>query len=64
VNVDAFAESLDRAGNALFKEHCRAVAVELQEGVFAGTNSLAAQISGQQPMTVEDFVTKNRNIFI
>ena len=29
--------------NGLFKEHCRAVAVELQEGVFAGTNSLAAR---------------------
>ena len=63
-NVDAFAESLGQTGNALFKEHCRAVAVELQEGVFAGTNSLAAQISGRQPMTVEEFVTKNRNIFI
>ena len=53
-----------QTGNALFKEHCRAVAVELQEGVFAGTNSLAAQVSGRQPMTVEEFVTKNRNIFI
>ena len=63
-NVDAFAESLGQTGNALFKEHCRAVAVELQEGVFAGTNSLAAQISGRQPMTVEEFVKKNRNIFI
>jgi len=29
--------------NGLFKEHCRAVAVELQEGEFAGTNSLAAR---------------------
>ena len=63
-SVDAFAESLGQTGNALFKAHCRAVAVELQEGVFAGTNSLAAQISGRQPMTVEEFVTKNRNIFI
>src|SRR6266481_8492773 len=26
--------------NGLFKEHCRAVAVELQEGVVAGTDSL------------------------
>ncbi|HYR60569.1 MAG TPA: hypothetical protein VEM37_04355 [Nitrospiraceae bacterium] len=50
--------------NGLFEEHCRAVAVELQEGVFAGTTSLAAQISARQPMTVEEFVTKNRNMFI
>src|SRR5882724_12443020 len=63
-SVDTFAESIGQTGNALFKEHCRAVAVEAQEGVFAGTNSLAAQISGRPPMTVEEFVTKNRNVFI
>jgi NAD(P)H dehydrogenase (quinone) len=63
-NVDAFAESLGQTGNALFKEHCRAVAVELQEGVFAETNSLVAQISGRPPMTIEEFVAKNRAAFV
>ena len=63
-SVDTFAESIGQTGNALFKEHCRATTVEAQEGVFAGTNSLAAQISGRPPMTVEEFVTKNRKIFI
>jgi hypothetical protein len=29
--VDTFAESIDQTGNALFKEHCRAVAVEAKE---------------------------------
>jgi len=47
-----------------FKEHCRAVAVELQEGIFAETNSFAAQISGRPPMTIEEFVAKNRAAFI
>ena len=61
-NVDAFAESIGQS--ALFKEHCRAVAVELQEGVFAATNSLVAQISGRPPMTIEEFVAKNRAAFI
>jgi hypothetical protein len=63
-NVDAFADSLGQTGNALFKEHCRAVAVELQEGIFAETNSLVAQISGRPPMTVEEFVAKNRAAFV
>jgi len=63
-SVDAFAESIGQAGNALFKEHCRAVAVELQEGVFAGTNSVAAQISSRPPMTIEEFVAKNRAAFV
>ena len=64
VNVDAFAESLGQTGNALFKEHLREVAVELQEGVFAGTNSVAAQISGRPPMTIDEFVAKNRAAFV
>jgi NAD(P)H dehydrogenase (quinone) len=63
-SVDAFAESIGQTGNALFKEHCRVVAVELQEGVFAGTNSLAAQISGRPPMRIEEFVAKNRAAFV
>jgi len=63
-SVDTFAESIGQTGNALFKEHCRAVAVELQEGIFAETNSFAAQISGRTPMTIEEFVAKNRAAFI
>jgi NAD(P)H dehydrogenase (quinone) len=63
-NVDAFAESMGQTGNALFKEHCRAVVVELQEGVFAETNLLAEQISGRPPTTIEEFVAKNRAAFV
>jgi uncharacterized protein YbjT (DUF2867 family) len=63
-NVDAFAESLGQTGNALFKEHCRATAVEAQEGVFAGTNSLVAQISGRPPMSIEEFMVTNRAAFV
>lgn len=63
-SVDAFAESIGQTGNALFKEHCRAMVVDLQEGIFDETNSLVAQISGRRPMTVEEFVTKNRSVFI
>jgi NAD(P)H dehydrogenase (quinone) len=63
-SVDTFAESVGQTGNALFKDHIRAVAVEAQEGVFAGTNSLAAEISGRPPMTIEEFVAKNRAEFV
>ena len=63
-SVDTFAASIGHTGNALFKEHCRAVAVEAQDGVFAGTNALAAQISGRPPMTIEEFVAKNRAAFL
>jgi len=36
----------------------------LQEGIFAETNSVAAQISGRPPMTIEEFVAKNRAAFL
>jgi hypothetical protein len=58
----AFAESIGQT--ALFRERCRAVAVELQERIFAETNSVAAQISGRPPMTIEEFVAKNRAAFV
>src|SRR5262245_9298895 len=61
-SVDAFAESIGQT--ALFREHCRAVALELQEGLFAETNSVAAQISGRPPMTIAEFVAKNRAAFV
>jgi len=32
--------------------------------LFAGTNALAAQISGRPPMTIEEFVAKNRAAFL
>jgi len=63
-SVDTFAESIGQTGNALFKEHCRAVAVELQEGIFAETNSVAERISSRPPMTIEEFVAKNRAAFV
>jgi len=55
---------IGQTGNALFKEHRRAVAVELQEGIFAETNLVAAQISDRPPMTIDDFVAGNRAAFI
>jgi NAD(P)H dehydrogenase (quinone) len=35
------------------------VAVDYQNGVFAGTNSLVKDLTGTPPMTVEAFVRKH-----
>jgi hypothetical protein len=59
VAVSATSWWLPRAGAAT-----RAVAVEAREGVFVGTHSLAAPISGHQPMRIEEFVAKNRAAFV
>ena len=45
-------------------QHLHEVAIDHSNGLFAGTNNYIADISGRQPMTVEEFVNKNREAFV
>jgi NAD(P)H dehydrogenase (quinone) len=63
LSADAFVESIGLSGHTLLKEHCRAIAAEMQEGLLLRTNLPTAEISGRKPLTVEEFFTKNRNAF-
>jgi NAD(P)H dehydrogenase (quinone) len=42
----------------------REVAIDDDNGIFAGTNNYIADIGGRQPMTVEEFVSRNREAFV
>jgi hypothetical protein len=44
-------------------QHFEEVAVDYQNGVFAGTNDVIARITGTPPQTVEEFVATNRHAF-
>ena len=44
-------------------QHLHEVAIDHGNGIFAGTNSYVAEIGGRQPMTVEEFVSRNRQAF-
>jgi NAD(P)H dehydrogenase (quinone) len=44
-------------------QHFEEVAVDYQNGVFAGTNDVIGRITGQPPQTVEAFVGANRKAF-
>jgi len=44
-------------------QHLHEVAIDHSNGIFAGTNNYIAEIGGRQPMTVEEFVTRNREAF-
>jgi NAD(P)H dehydrogenase (quinone) len=44
-------------------QHLHEVAIDHSNGIFAGTNNYIAEIGGRQPMTVEEFVNKNREAF-
>ena len=45
-------------------QHLNEVAIDHSNGIFAGTNNYIAEIGGRQPMTVEEFVIRNREAFV
>ena len=45
-------------------QHLQEVAIDHHNGIFAGTNRYIADIGGRQPMTVEEFVSRNREAFV
>jgi uncharacterized protein YbjT (DUF2867 family) len=44
-------------------QHLSCVALDYQNGVFEGTNDVIEQITGTPPMSLEEFVTHNRDAF-
>jgi uncharacterized protein YbjT (DUF2867 family) len=45
-------------------QHLGEVAIDHSNGIFAGTNNYIAEIGGRRPMTVEEFVKKNREALV
>jgi uncharacterized protein YbjT (DUF2867 family) len=60
----ASAKGKAREGNDFLFQHLREVAIDHQNGVFAGTNDLVEKLGGRPPMTLEAFITNHREIFI
>jgi NAD(P)H dehydrogenase (quinone) len=44
-------------------QHLREVAVDYQNGIFAGEDGIIGKLTGQPPMSVETFMEKNRTHF-
>ena len=44
-------------------QHLCAVALDYQNGIFAGEDEIIAAVTGQRPMTVREFVTLHRAAF-
>jgi uncharacterized protein YbjT (DUF2867 family) len=44
-------------------QHFIEVAVDYQNGIFAGTNDVIERITGQAPQTIEEFVEAHRAAF-
>jgi NAD(P)H dehydrogenase (quinone) len=45
------------------QQHVREVAIDYQNGVFAGEDGIIWQVTGQRPMSVETFIEKNRSFY-
>ena len=50
-------------GDSFAIQHLREVAIDHQNGIFAGTNDLIEKIGGRPPMTLEEFINKHRAAF-
>jgi len=50
-------------GDSFAIQHLREVAIDHQNGIFAGTNDLIEKIGGRPPTTLEEFINKHRAAF-
>ena len=64
ISIEQFADTLAARGRSPHLiQHISNVAVDYQDGIFAGTNNLIEVIGNRTPMTVEDFVTSRKDAF-
>ncbi len=59
----AFESTSEPPGDSFVIQHLREVAIDHQNGIFAGTNDLVEKIGGRPPMTLDEFINKNRAAF-
>jgi hypothetical protein len=59
-----FAVEMQSAGlSPRFIQHIASVAQDYQDAIFAGTNDVIEMVTGKPPMTLEEFVERNRAKF-
>lgn len=64
ISVEEFATAMDKRGMPAHRvQHLSNVAVDYQNGVFAGTNDVVQRVGHRTPLSVEQFVTENKAAF-
>ena len=61
---EAARKTTGRPVNDFLYQHLREVAIDHQNGIFAGTNDLVEELGGRPPLTLEAFVEKHRAAFV
>jgi NAD(P)H dehydrogenase (quinone) len=64
ITIAEFRERMEKDGHIpRFVQHIVSVAQDYQDGIFSGTNNVVEELTGRKPLTVEEFVTINRERF-
>lgn len=61
ISYDAFYEQLEESRGPFFAQHIVEVSKDHAAGVFSGTNDVIENITGQPPMSLEEFIKKYRD---
>jgi hypothetical protein len=63
-SIPQLTAEVEKAGfSARFVQYIASVAQDYQDGIFAGTNDVIETITGKPPLTLEEFVPRNRAKF-
>jgi NAD(P)H dehydrogenase (quinone) len=64
LSIPQFVTEMQGSGrDPRFIQHIASVARDYQDGIFAGTNDIVEMITGKRPLTLEEFVERNRAKF-
>jgi NAD(P)H dehydrogenase (quinone) len=65
MEIPAFMEIWKKTGFSVYNhQHIAAVAQDCRDGLFSGTNDLVEKLTGQKPLGMMDYITKNKALFI
>ncbi len=64
ISIETYQEEAPKMGfGPHFIQHISSVAQDCRDGVFAGTNTVVKDITGQEPMGIVEFIEKHRAFF-
>src|SRR6266849_5499970 len=65
LDIKDFMEIWKKTGFSAYNhQHIAAVAQDCRDGIFSGTNDLVEKLTGQKPLGMMDYITKNKALFV
>jgi NAD(P)H dehydrogenase (quinone) len=64
IEIETFQQNFKERGfTPHFIQHISSVAMDCRNGLFAGTNDWIEKLTGRQPLSIADYITKNKAMF-